>query len=279
EVLPAAQIQFCLIDDSAGQDHEISSVSALPDVQLVTPPYNMGHQAAIVLALRSLGTQVDANDVLITMDSDGEDRPGDLPELIRPLLGDRDNIHLISLARRTKRQESVVFKIYYNLFKLLFKSLTGTVIYNGNFVAFRGWLVKELIFHPHFDHCYSSSFISIPLQRRSVPIPRGQRYFGRSHMGFLGLFTHGVRMLMPFSEKIATRGLLANAVLLVTSIIGIGVCFALESRLLVLFGFLFVLSSLLLGVSLLLFATFSQNKSRSLRGLSDPGMSNNGRSN
>jgi hypothetical protein len=76
-------------------------------------------------------------------------------------------------------------------------------------------------------------------------------------------------MLMPFSEKIATRGIVASA-----SIVGLGLASLVVSLvggfsvLLPLFALLY--GTLTLGISVVLFATFSQTKSRSLRGLTRP---------
>lgn len=260
------EASFVLIDDSAGQDPEAHELASLGDVKVVPLPYNMGHQAALVYALRLLAPTIAAEDLVVTMDSDGEDRPEDLPALLRPLLAEAGNLNKIAIARRTRRSESLAFKVLYFGFKLLFRLLAGTIVRNGNFIAFRGWFLKELIRHPHFDQCYASTFVSLPLQAEFVPLPRGPRYSGTSKMGYMGLVTHGVRMLMPFSERIAVRGLAGSFLLLTsTSLVFLGsllLRFPLAG-LLAAFGVL--LSSLALGLFALLFATFSQTKARALR--------------
>ena len=265
---PGAHVTFVLIDDSAGQDPDVAGIVALPDVRVVTPPYNLGHQGALVFALRGLGRVVANDDYVVTMDADGEDRPADLGHLLAPLLSDRDNLHKVGLARRTHRTESTIFKIFYAAFRLVFFTLTGTVIRSGNFVAYRGWLLKQVIYHPHFDFCYASSFVSLPMQIELVPLPRGTRYAGRSRMGYMGLFTHGVRMLMPFSERVAVRGILASTVLLGASAVALVLAIALRwDPRWALFGVFY--ATLLIGVLVLLFATFSQAKARSLSHLQE----------
>lgn len=266
--LPAAELTFVLIDDSAGQDHAVASAVRFQDVQVVTPPYNLGHQGALVFALREIGYLVEEDEFIVTMDSDGEDRPQDLGELIAPLLRDQENLQKVSIARRTRRAETVTFKILYLCFKAVFYTLTGIVVRNGNFAAYRGWLLHEVIFHPHFDQCYSASFISLPMQIEMVPLPRGERYGGRSNMGYIGLITHGIRMLMPFSERIATRGIVASVVLLAVSGIALlGSLFTRWSVTVPVLGLIY--GTLTLGIFVLLFATFSQSKSHTLRRLSD----------
>lgn len=233
--------RFVLIDDSSGQDPAVARAAEQADTRVMTLPYNHGHQAALVHGLRRLRDEVRPDDYVMTLDSDGEDRPEDAPALLAPLLAAPDNHHLVSLAQRTYRRESLPFKVSYLAFKAVFRVLTGRVIRNGNFVAFRGKVLSEVLFHPHFDFAYASAFISLPLPLASVPLPRGERYEGRSRMGFMNLFIHGLRMLLPFSERIAARGLLASVVLLPFSpplgLLGLG-----------LFGMLFV--------------TFAQTKSQ-----------------
>src|SRR5256885_4629244 len=75
----------------------------------------------------------------------------------------------------------------YSVFKLVFSLLTGASIRTGNFAAYRGWLARNVLFHPHFDNCYSSSLISLNVAVQLVPCERGTRYAGQSRMSFLKL--------------------------------------------------------------------------------------------
>lgn len=209
EHLGVGDVRFVVTDDTAGED---LALHALADsrTNVLTPPYNLGHQGAIVFALRELVEWLRPDDLVVTMDSDGEDRPEDLPALLAPLLDWPEDLHLVSVARRTHRKEGVAFRMAYLAFKLLFRVLTGTVIRSGNFAAMRGALVVAAIGHPHFDQCYSSSLIALPFRRRDVPLARGTRYSGRSRMSALRLVTHGMHMLMPFLERIAVRCLIVG---------------------------------------------------------------------
>ncbi len=205
------EVRFVVTDDTAGEDGELAAMRD-DQTDVLVPPYNLGHQGAIVYALRESAPTLRPDDVVVTMDSDGEDRPEDLPALLAPLRDHADDLLLVAVARRTRRQESATFRLSYLVFKAVFKLLTGVVIRSGNFAAMRGALVVAAIGHPCFDQCYSSSLISLPFRRRDVPIARGTRYSGRSRMGFFRLVTHGMHMLMPFLDRIAVRCLLASAV-------------------------------------------------------------------
>lgn len=200
----AAGLRLYVVDDSGGQDPDIDSIRALDDVTVIDVPFNLGHQRAIVAGLRSLRGRVRASDLVVTMDSDGEDRPEDIPDLLRPLLDD-PSPSVVAIARRTERTESMAFRVLYLGFRLLFRTLTGSEIRSGNFAAFRGAYLRTMLLHPSFDLCYSSSLITLNRAPVFIPCPRGERYAGTSHMDVQRLLVHGVRMLMPFADRIAIR--------------------------------------------------------------------------
>jgi polyisoprenyl-phosphate glycosyltransferase len=208
-----AELINVLIDDSGGQDTAIKTLEQEQGLVIVSPPFNLGHQSALVFALRGLSTMFRDSDLIITMDSDGEDRPEDIPALVAPLLGSEQNLSLVSIAQRTKRQRDISFKVMYFFFRIFFLTLTGTVVHNGNFMAYRGWIAKNVIFHPFFDYCYSSSVLTLAKALTYVPLARGSRYFGTSKMTLISLISHGFRMLLPFSDRIAVRAVVAATLL------------------------------------------------------------------
>jgi hypothetical protein len=200
-------IRFLVIDDSAGADPAMSELSNLDDVEVLTPAYGLGHQHAIVLGLRSLAPRLNDDDIVVTLDSDGEDRPEDLPRLLAAL-EEASSPRTVVVARRTHRQVSFAFRAAYVLFRLTFRVLVGMVVDSGNFAAYYGWTARRVLFHPNFDLCYSSSLLSLGLPLVKVPCARGERYAGRSRMTQSGLAIHGLRMMMPFLDRITIRALL-----------------------------------------------------------------------
>lgn len=272
-------VHFVAVDDTGGVDPDIPRLRGLPDVMVVEPPFNLGHQRAIVYGLRMVADQICDDDIVVTLDADGEDRPADLPRLLAPLLAASASATSIALARRTWRHESMRFKIMYAAFRVIFRLLTGVAIRTGNYAAYRGWTAKRLLRHPHFDLCYSSTFISLNVAIDYVPCPRGHRYAGQSRMNYSRLILHGMRMLMPFTDRLALRALVlfsaaftggalmalvvvATRVLTTIAVPG----WATSAVLLIL-----TLSFVALGNFVILFALFAQSSSISLANLEDAG--------
>jgi hypothetical protein len=201
------EVRFVVIDDTAGQDPEVAPLAELGDVTVLRPPFNLGHQRALVYALRKALPRIADEDAVVTLDADGEDRPEDLPRLLAALTAKPPAQRPAVLALRTKRRESLGFKVFYRLFRLLFRSLTGATVRSGNFAALPGTIARRALLHPTFDLSYSSAILALDLPIEYVPCERGERYEGRSKMTYGKLAMHGLRMLMPFTDRIAIRAL------------------------------------------------------------------------
>jgi glycosyltransferase involved in cell wall biosynthesis len=273
--VPQLTPQFLVVDDTAGQDGDTNALAALTDVRVLRVPYNLGHQRGLVYGLRTLALDLADDDYVVTLDADGEDQPSDVPRLLAPLQSDELALGKVALARRTKRRESLRFKAMYLCFRVMFAALTGVTVRSGNFAAFRGLFVRTALTHPYFDLCYSSSLLNIGADLTMVLCERGRRYAGVSRMSYLKLIMHGMRMMMPFVDRVAVRSLIVFTVVFALGIIGALVVVAIK-----LFTTLAIpgwatftlLSALLVSlVSLsnfvVLFTIFSQSQGVSLMGL------------
>ena len=273
--LRATAARFVVVDDSGGMDPDIARLRGLANVSVVEPPFNLGHQRAIVYGIRTTAPEMSERDLIVTLDADGEDRPEDLPRLLEPLLSEPDDTRRVVLARRTRRSETPTFKALYLSFKLLFRILTGLSVRTGNYAAYRAWLARHVLQHPYFDLCYSSTLVSLNLPISFVPCERGSRYAGQSRMNLQKLLIHGLRMLMPFTDRIAIRALTAFSIIfgagiaLSLTVVGIRLFshaaipgWATSTLLLIL-----TLSFSAVGNFVLLFAVFSQSRGISLANL------------
>ncbi|WP_251274030.1 glycosyltransferase, partial [Enterobacter hormaechei] len=70
---------------------------------------NVGHQRAIAIGLGYVAEHFDGNDIVVVMDSDGEDTPESITELVAGL--ESADVDVVVASRRS-RVESLKFKSF-----------------------------------------------------------------------------------------------------------------------------------------------------------------------
>ena len=178
---------------------------------------NIGHQRAIAVGLGFVADELPNADRIVVMDSDGEDRPATIHALLDALQSPQFDI---AVAERKSRVETLRFRAFYVLYKLIFGALTGRRISFGNFMALKPAAVKRLsAMHESWTHI-AGSVLASKLRLAVVPLDRGARYAGQSKMNFVGLALHGFKALMVFAEDVLVRVGLACVVISVLSVLG-----------------------------------------------------------
>jgi hypothetical protein len=163
---------------------------------------NVGHQRAIAIGLHYVAENFPTAPRTVVMDSDGEDTPATIPQLIAPL--ESDDVDAV-VAQRKSRMETLHFKLFYVLYKFIFRLLTGRTINFGNFVALKPAAVRRLASMSELWTHLAGCVLLSKLRVRSEPIDRGRRYAGKSKMNFTGLALHGFRAVMIFAEDVLVR--------------------------------------------------------------------------
>jgi polyisoprenyl-phosphate glycosyltransferase len=205
-------IRIIAIDD--GSIRRPLRIEALEDAELRR---NVGHQRAIAIGLGFISDQLQDNQTVIIMDSDGEDLPGTIPELTSLLA--RHDVDAV-VAQRASRIESIKFKLFYSIYKFIFRRMTGHSISFGNFMALKAPAVKRLVVMQELSLHVAAALIASKLRTKLCPLDRGARYAGKSKMNFVGLVLHGFKGLMVFAEDVLVRIGIACAVTASLSIIG-----------------------------------------------------------
>lgn len=178
---------------------------------------NVGHQRAIAIGLGYVAEHFDGNDIVVVMDSDGEDTPESITELVAGL--DSAGVDVVVASRRS-RVESLKFKSFYIVYKLLFSLLSGRQISFGNFMAAKMPAVRRLASMQELWIHVAACVLGSKLRVQTCALDRGPRYAGRSKMNFVGLALHGFRALMVFAEDVLVRVGIACTMVAALSIIG-----------------------------------------------------------
>jgi len=185
---------------------------------------NLGHQRAIAIGL----TEVDlrgGHSATIVMDSDGEDRPEVVPALVAAL---REDPRRIVVARRARRSEGLVFRIFYALYKLLFRLLTGKAIAFGNFCVLPAPCVRRLVAMPEIWNTLAAAVPRSRMPIHACPADRGVRYAGESRMNMVGLLLHGLSAVSVYSDVAFVRILVFSFALAGVTLCGIAAVVAIR---------------------------------------------------
>jgi hypothetical protein len=179
----------------------------------------VGHQGAIAIGL-ARAASIPNLSACVVMDSDGEDTPESIPALLNSVASANCDV---AVAERAKRSEAFTFKLFYAVYKRLFRLLTGQVLRFGNFMALSPIALERLSGMDETSTHVAAATVKAKLRRADVPTDRGVRYAGQSKMNFPSLVLHGMRAVMVFSDLVLTRmalALVAMAAAVIAVVIG-----------------------------------------------------------
>ncbi|MFO0816266.1 MAG: glycosyltransferase [Gemmatales bacterium] len=198
-----------LVDDASTiipRDDELAQDPYLNGTTLLQVRRNLGHQRAIAIGLTYIFKNIPCRGVVV-MDGDGEDAPEDVPHLIQALTATQDSQAVF--AKRMKRTESLLFRFFYFLFRLVHLFLTGRKVEVGNFSVLPQHLLARLVGVSEMWNHYAAAVVKARLPMTLVPLARGKRIQGESKMNFVSLVTHGLSAISVFSDEIGVRLLVA----------------------------------------------------------------------
>jgi len=165
---------------------------------------NQGHARCIATGLKYIFEKEDF-DYVIPMDGDGEDRPEEIKEFLNKIDGSK-NIAIV--GQRVKRSEGLIFKICYQIHKLITLTFAGKSIKFGNYTCLSKAIVEKMINEKATWNSFSGSLSKLEKDLLPIPSIRGSRYFGPSKMSFFNLLKHSLSMISVFRKTVLIRAAL-----------------------------------------------------------------------
>lgn len=209
-------ISYLAVDDCSSIPYDPADFKEY-DLRVLHLISNQGHQRAIAIGLSYFADNRDA-DIVIVMDSDGEDQPEHIEELLAKAAVSPGKI---IFAQRKKRTESFTFRFFYRIYKMLFKLLTGNIITFGNYSLIPAHQVKKLANVSELWNNYPGAILRSRLPYDSVPLDRGLRLAGKSKMNFSALVLHGMSAVSVFLDVTAVRIVMFAGSMIISSILGV----------------------------------------------------------
>ena len=181
--------------------------SAIEGVNVLKLKRNLGHQRAITIGLAYAEAHC-STDMVVVMDSDGEDTPEDVIRLIDACAA--GDYQKIVFARRSQRSESWLFRLFYRAYRTVYRLLTGLDIRVGNFSVIPFRVMHRLVVVSEIWNHYAAGILKSKLPHIDIPTRRGYRYHGQSKMNFATLVTHGLSAISVHGEMVGVRLLMAS---------------------------------------------------------------------
>jgi glycosyltransferase involved in cell wall biosynthesis len=222
-----AGLQVIAVDDGSVRDPLTTAEFTAAGVggALLVLKRNVGHQRAIAIGL-SYAAEYFPGRRVVVMDSDGEDAPQSIPDLLAA--HDAGNVDVV-VARRRHRAEGLRFRAFYLVYKALFALLTGRGIAFGNFMLLSPAAVARLVAMQELWIHVAGCVLTSRLRVRECPLDRSRRYAGSSRMNFVALALHGVKALMVFAEDVLVRVGIACALVAALSVLGVIIAIVLKA--------------------------------------------------
>ncbi|MTJ08638.1 glycosyltransferase [Anabaena sp. UHCC 0204] len=209
-------VEVLILNDSSTRLIPFNSLSLINlklicKVNILHLRRNLGHQRAIAIGLAYVAETINCQAVLI-MDSDGEDTPQDALELIEKC--NVENYNKIVFAKRKERSEGFLFILFYTIYRLLYKVLTGCQISFGNFSIIPYDLLQKIVVVSEIWNHYAAGVMKSKLPYTTIPTKRGKRIAGKSNMNFVMLVTHGLSAISVYGETIGVRLLIGSCIIM-----------------------------------------------------------------
>ena len=200
------EISVIIVNDASTHDRqeEQKDFKNLHSIKILNMKINQGHARCIATGLKYIFEKEDF-DYVIPMDGDGEDRPEEIKEFINQI--DNSNNNPI-VGERVKRSEKLIFKICYQLHKLITLTFTGKSIKFGNYTCLPKSTVEKMIKEKATWNSFSGSLKKIEKDLIFSPSIRGKRYFGPSQMSFFKLLKHSLSIISVFRKTVLIRSAL-----------------------------------------------------------------------
>ena len=200
------EVSVIIVNDASTHDRqeEQKDFNNIHSIKILNMKINQGHARCIATGLKYI-FEKEEFDYIIPMDGDGEDRPEEIKEFLKQIKNSNNNP---IVGERVKRSEKLIFKICYQLHKLITLTFTGKSIKFGNYTCLPKSIVEKMINEKATWNSFSGSLKKVENNLFSISSIRGNRYFGPSKMSFFNLIKHSFSIMSVFRKTFLIRSAL-----------------------------------------------------------------------
>ena len=194
---------------------KLKRLKKLKKIILITNKKNLGSQKSISLGLKYL-TKIKTKSIITVIDSDGEDNPKKIKELIDQA---QKNPHSVITANRLKRKENIIYNFCYKMHLLITLILTGKYIDFGNYSSFCSINLNKLLRGSDTFLAYSAAIAKNAESIKSYYISKKKRYYDKSKVEILFLIQHSINIISVFRFNVLRSSILFCILLILLNLI------------------------------------------------------------
>lgn len=195
-------------------DFKTKNLKNINSLKIINLKKNVGSQKAIFIGLKYLKkklSKLSSSYIISVLDSDGEDNPKKLKELIKIAFKKKD---FFVFAYRSERTENFFLKTI-NMVRLLISFiLTGKYINFGNFSSFSSPILKKILSNNNLFHAFSSGVLKNYKKIYLHNVKKNKRYYGSSQVNYKFLIDHSINIVSIFYKTVFLRSLMLLAIFL-----------------------------------------------------------------
>lgn len=192
-----------IIDDNSSETNKyrLNKNKFFKEIKILRLKNNVGSQKAIATGLKFISQfKKKRENKFIIMDSDGEDDPKKIKEIIKFI--DKNHKTKIITMNRTIRKESFFFSILYEIHLLLTFFITLKYIRFGNFSFLSRKVINSITKKKELWLAYSATLNKFFESKESILAPRRKRISGKSKMSYSNLITHSLNIQSVYMKNI-----------------------------------------------------------------------------
>ena len=196
-------IDILLINDSSTKinQYKLNQRKIFKNIRIINLKTNIGSQKAIATAIKYIDkNKKKFNSKFIIMDSDGEDDPNKIVDILY-LLKKNKSIKIITL-NRSIRKESLFFSVLYELHLFITFLFTFNYIRFGNFTFINSKIVNKISKKNDLWLAYAATLNKFFKNKQKITAPRKKRISGTSKMSYVNLLEHSVKTQSVYKKNI-----------------------------------------------------------------------------
>ena len=180
----------------------------IKSIKIINLKKNLGSQKAIYIGLQYMKKKK-IKSIITVMDSDGEDDPNKIPDLLKLAKKNKD---FMIIANRSRRTENPLLK-FLNLLRLcLTFIITGKYLNFGNYSSFHSNCLKKILKNSNLGLAYSAGITKNFNKFIKFPIDKKERLYGNSKVSFTFLLSHSINIITVFKNEVFFRSLVIGFV-------------------------------------------------------------------